>query len=205
MLLLMKPLKFIPHGAPPELTILLICRNSLFSDLFSRINVLPLNTTSLISQFYSYSEMETDIKIIKYARLASIIIFLVSLTQKCYCTTTNCSDSIMVLLLGWAAIFSTGAGLSWFANPLLLAAWIMIKKNLKAAMFLSVFSFLLALFFLVFDQIVDNEGGIAHPIISHNAGYWLWVFSHLVMLTSTFVLMYRYNVRNKTVTRPRYF
>ena len=149
--------------------------------------------------------MEDDIKIIKYTRIASIVLFVISLTQKCYCTTTSCSDSIMVFLLGWAAIFSTGAGLCWFANPLLLAAWIVIKKNIKVAMFLSVFSFLLALFFLVFDQIVDNEGGIAHPIISYNVGYWLWTASHLVMVAGTFVLMYRHNVRNKTVTRPRYF
>jgi hypothetical protein len=26
-----------------------------------------------------------------------------------------------------------------------------------------------------------------------------------VMVSCTFILMYRYNVRNKTVTRPRYF
>lgn len=149
--------------------------------------------------------MSEDIKLRKYMMVFSVLLFLLSLTQKSYCTTTNCSDSIMVFLLGWAAIFSTGAGLCWFANPLLLAAWIMVKKNVKMAMFLSTSSFLLALFFLVFDHIVDNEGGITHPIISYNAGYWLWVCSHLVMVACTFILMYRFNVRNKMVTRPRYF
>ncbi|MBL7915437.1 MAG: hypothetical protein JNL49_10375 [Bacteroidia bacterium] len=111
----------------------------------------------------------------------------------------------MVFLIGWAAIFSTCAGLCWFANPLLLMSWIFLKKNLKLSMFLSVASFLLALFFLVFDSIVDNENGGSHQIVSYKAGYWLWVASHAVMLIGTFVLMYRSNVRNKTVARVRHF
>jgi hypothetical protein len=149
--------------------------------------------------------MNEDEKISKKVIIVSILLFVLSLTQKCYCTTSNCSDSIMVFLLGWAAIFSTGAGLCWFANPLLLMSWIFLKKNLKLAMFLSVASFLLALFFLVFDSIVDNENGGSHQIVAYKAGYWLWVASHAVMLIGTFVLMYRSNVRNKTVARVRHF
>ncbi|MBK6640332.1 MAG: hypothetical protein IPG39_03425 [Bacteroidetes bacterium] len=149
--------------------------------------------------------MNEDEKISKKVIIVSIILFVLSLTQECYCTTSNCSDSIMVFLLGWAAIFSTGAGLCWFANPLLLMSWIFLKKNLKLAMFLSVASFLLALFFLVFDSIIDNENGGSHQIVSYKAGYWLWVASHAVMLIGTFVLMYRSNVRNKTVARVRHF
>ncbi|MBK8874189.1 MAG: hypothetical protein IPN13_09800 [Bacteroidetes bacterium] len=149
--------------------------------------------------------MNEDEKISKKVIIISIILFVLSLTQKCYCTTSNCSDSIMVFLLGWAAIFSTGAGLCWFANPLLLMSWIFLKKNLKLSMFLSVASFLLALFFLVFDSIVDNENGGSHQIVAYKTGYWLWVASHAVMLIGTFILMYRFNVRNKTIARVRHF
>jgi hypothetical protein len=139
--------------------------------------------------------MIEDEKLKTYILYSSIILFLLSLTQKCYCTTTNCSDSIMVLILGWAALSSSAAGMAWFANPLLFASWFFLKRNLKTAMFLSVFSFLLSLSFLMFDSILDNEGGIPHEIISYRLGYWLWLGSHLVMLLGTFVLMLRYNTR----------
>jgi hypothetical protein len=139
--------------------------------------------------------MIEDKKLKTYILYASIILFVFSLTQKCYCTTSNCSDSIMVLILGWAAFSAGAVGMVWFANPLLFASWFFLKRNLKTAMFLSVFSFLLSLSFLMFDSILDNEGGIPHEIISYRLGYWLWVLSHLVMLLGTFVLMLTYNTR----------
>lgn len=77
--------------------------------------------------------------------LGSVILFLFSLTQKCYCTTSECGDSIMVFLLGWAALISGGAGLSWLANPLLFASWLTLNKKLKTSMFFSVFAALLSL------------------------------------------------------------
>ncbi len=135
----------------------------------------------------------------------SMAFFVFSLSQKSYCTTTSCSDSVMVFLLGWAAIFTTGAGICWLANPLLFAGWMLLKRNVKLAMFLSVISTLLSLLFLTFSSIVDNEGGISHPIISYKAGYWLWLASHLSLLICTFILMYRSNVRNKTVAKVRHF
>lgn len=139
--------------------------------------------------------MQEDKKLKKYILLISITLFVLSLTQKCYCTTTQCGDSIMVFLLGWAAAFSGGAGIAWIANPLLFASWFLLKKNLKTAMFLAVFAALLSLSFLLFDGIVDNEGGQPHQIISYKAGYWLWTGSSICMLVGTFVLMLRHNTR----------
>ena len=150
-------------------------------------------------------EIQEDNLLKKRIKQISMVFFVLSLTQKAYCTTTNCSDSIMVFLLGWAAIFSTGAGICWFANPLLFGSWFLLKKNLKLSMFMGMTSALLALFFLMFSSIVDNEGAIPHPIISYNMGYWLWVCSTVTMLIGTYVLMYRHNVRNKTVARVRHF
>lgn len=101
----------------------------------------------------------------------------------------------MVFLLGWFAMIKGGAGISWLANPLLFAAWIKLKKNLKASMFLSMFAALISLSFLLFDSIIDNENGQEKEIISYRAGYWLWVTSGVVMLVGTYTLMLRHNTR----------
>ncbi len=141
----------------------------------------------------------------KRIRRLSVVLFIISLSQKSYCTTTSCSDAVMVFLLGWAALFSTGAGVCWLANPLLISGWLLIKKNLRMAMFFSVAATLLSLFFLIFPAIIDNESNIPHPIVSYKAGYWLWVLSNVTLLIGTCLLMYRSNIRNKTVTCPRHF
>lgn len=139
--------------------------------------------------------MMEDEKLKKYFQRISILLFILSLTQKCYCTTTTCSDSIMVFLLGWAAIISGGAGICWVANPLLYVSWMLLKKNLKASMFLAMGATLTSLAFLLFGSISDNEGGVQHQIISYKAGYWLWTGSAICMLIGTFTLMLRHNTR----------
>jgi glycerol-3-phosphate acyltransferase PlsY len=136
-----------------------------------------------------------DKKLERGILLGSVILFLLSLTQKCYCTTAECADSIMAFLLGWAALFSGGAGLTWLANPLLFAAWLTLNKKLKTSMLLSVFAALISLSFLLFDAVLDNESNQMHPVISYRPGYWLWTASALVMLAGTFVLMFRHNTR----------
>jgi hypothetical protein len=134
-------------------------------------------------------------KLRKTIMLGSIFLFLVSLTQKCYCTKAECSDSIMVFLLGWVALLSGGIGLTWLAHPLLFASRLALNKKPKASMFLSVFTALLSLSFLLFDSVLDNESNQKHPIISCQPGYWLWMASALCMLLGTFVLVFRHNTR----------
>ncbi|MES2645796.1 MAG: hypothetical protein V4717_02885 [Bacteroidota bacterium] len=147
-----------------------------------------------------------DRKLKKAFLLSSALLFLLSLTQKCYCTTSQCADSILVFLLGWAAAFS-GAGFSWLANPLLFAAWLTLRRNLRASMFLSVFATLVSLSFLLFDNITDNEAGQQKQIIAYKPGYWLWVASSASMLIGTFTLMLKHNTRiaiEKAKTKPGY-
>lgn len=127
--------------------------------------------------------------------LTSLLLFLISLTQQCYCTPADCGDSLIVLLLGWAALLSGGAGIAWLANPLLVASWILLRKNCKAAMFLSVAATLFSLSFLLFDSVIANEAGHKQPIISYKSGYWLWASSNLSMLIGSFYLMLRHNTR----------
>lgn len=137
-----------------------------------------------------------DKQLKKTILVSSIVLFLLSLTQKCYCTTSQCGDSALVFLLGWASLASGGAGFSWIANPLLFVAWFTLRKNLKASMFVSVVAALLCLSFLLFDSIADNGGEQKHRIISYKPGYWLWAASSISMLFGTFALMLRHNTRN---------
>lgn len=138
--------------------------------------------------------MIEDLKLKNIFLTISAVLFALSLTQKCYCTISTCSDSIMVFILGWAAAFS-GAGITWLANPLLFASWALLKKKLKTAMILSSAAALLSLFFLMFSSITDNENNQAKEIVSYQPGYWLWMGSCVVMLIGTFTLMLRHNTR----------
>lgn len=76
-----------------------------------------------------FTTMLPDEKIRKIALISSMALFALSLTQKSYCTTSTCSDSIMVFLLGWAALFSGIEGIIWLANPFLFFAWVLLKKK----------------------------------------------------------------------------
>lgn len=118
---------------------------------------------------------------LKWALLASIGCFLLSLTMDCFCTTVNCSHSSLVFLLGWLSMLQLGPGITWLANPLLIAAWIGARKQKGWALPISLLAFIISLSFLLFGQITDNEGGIAHPIVSYKAGYWLWVVSPVIL------------------------
>lgn len=136
-----------------------------------------------------------DEKIKKYIRVTSIVLFAASLTQKCYCTTSNCGDSLPVLLIGWLGMFSGGATLTWLANPFLFISWILVPKNLKSAMIFSTLAGLFSMGFLMFDAVVDSEAGHVNQIIAYKAGYWLWLSSCWVMLIGSFWLQLRENSR----------
>ena len=128
--------------------------------------------------------------------IISAILFLFSLTQKCYCTTSQCGDSIMAFLLGWFAVLTGGAGISWIANPLLFTSWIVFRKNIKISFFLSLLATLFAFSFLLFDTILANEAGHYQQIISYKAGYWLWVSSSVSMLAGTFLVLLKQKTNN---------
>lgn len=144
-----------------------------------------------------------DKRIMKTVLIASMLCFALSLTQKCYCTTTNCSDSFMVFILGWAAVFSGGAGLTWLANPLLFASWFFLKRKLETSMFMGSLAFLVTLLFMMFGSVVDNESSISHQVISYKPGYWLWVTSSACMWLGTSVLKLRKNTREAILRKKQ--
>ncbi len=112
----------------------------------------------------------------------SLSLFIASLTQKCYCTSNSCGDSLAALLVGIFGVFTGGAGLTWLANPLLFAAWIFWKEDLRFSLWASTVATAVSLSFLSFDTIMVDEAGHYSKIISYQAGYWLWVSSSMTML-----------------------
>jgi uncharacterized membrane protein len=112
---------------------------------------------------------------------SSIVIFIISLTQECFCTFEGCADSIIVLVFGFFGILSGGVGLSWFANPLIIASWILIKNN-KISTILSIIAFVLSFSFLFFKEIMTDESGNLREILGYKLGYWLWLLSIFITL-----------------------
>ena len=130
----------------------------------------------------------------------SICLFLGSLTQKAYCTSDSCGDSIMVFILGPFAVLLGGAGFTWLANPLLIFAWIVNNKHPKMVMIASLLSTVIAISFLTFHQIIEDEAGNYRQIISYKLGYWLWVASAATMLFGTVVNYIRTKIQLMTKT-----
>ncbi len=127
--------------------------------------------------------MKEDIQHLKNTYLIiSLLSFIFSLTQICFCTTVNCSDSIEILIIGFFGLITGGACITWLANPLLLIAWIYLKKRPKQSIIFSGLAFIFSISFLFFDKILANEAGHYLEITQYRLGYWLWLFSSLIML-----------------------
>lgn len=115
------------------------------------------------------------------AYILSIGVYLLSLTQKCYCTTASCGDSLAVLFSGIIGVFLGGAGLTWLANPVLFASWFYHKRAPLGSLICSVVAVLIMISFLFFKRIVADEAGTYKNIVAYKAGYWLWLSSAIIM------------------------
>jgi hypothetical protein len=83
-----------------------------------------------------------------------------------------------------------GAAMTWFANPILAASWILSKRNPLLSLTGSLLATLISLSFLLFHNIIDNEAGHYNTIISYKLGYWLWVASSTSMLIGNCILYF---------------
>ena len=127
--------------------------------------------------------------LIKITLGVSIGFMLFALTQEAYCTTEGCMHSIRAFIFGIFGMFIGGnETLTWFANPLLILAWLLIKYR-KTSFLLSLLSTLIAVSFLIFDEVVITEAGHSSIITRYTLGYWLWIASHSVMLLGNVLLM----------------
>ena len=92
--------------------------------------------------------------------------------------------------------YKVGATLSWLANPALLIAWLTYKKSKTTSLVFTILSLTLMLSFLMFDEVINNEAGHYHKIISYKAGYWLWLSSSAVLAAGA-LLKRRITYHNK--------
>jgi len=114
--------------------------------------------------------------------ISSVALFIVSLTQKCFCTDDSCGDSAAVLVSGFFGVFICPAGFTWLANPSILTSWITFNKKPVMSLITGLIAVILSVSFLFFRRIVANEGGSYSTIISYKLGYWLWTASSSIML-----------------------
>jgi hypothetical protein len=111
---------------------------------------------------------------------ASMLLFLVSLTQKAF-HTDNPDDgwnpSVALLLVGWVGVL--GGVFTWLANPLLVASWALMHSRPRrvAALICALASLGLALTFLLQRKLLTDGAGNYSTITGYALGYWLWVSS----------------------------
>ena len=111
--------------------------------------------------------------------VCSLALFILALTEKSYCTNAGCGDSAAVFLAGVLGVYYGGACLVWLANPIFILSWV-LNEYLKWSILLSFIALLIALSFLRFNEIIDDEGGNIRQIISYQNGYWFWIASMVV-------------------------
>lgn len=114
-------------------------------------------------------------------------LLVTSLTQKCYCTTDQCGDSWAAFVFGFLGFFAGGAALCWIANPLVILSWLTIKNN-RVSLIFSIAAVIMAAAFLLFPDIIANEAGHHHKIVSYETGYWLWLSSMLTTCLGNLVI-----------------
>lgn len=132
----------------------------------------------------------------------SVVVFIISLTQKSYCSSFGLCDNFgfLSLFFGWIGVFMLHIpAFTWLANPLLLGSWIFFRKNPKTSFILSIIAFGLMLSFLLVDEIISNEAGTKSKVVFYGLGYWLWIFSSFIMLIGNFINW----KKNKYKPQPR--
>lgn len=118
--------------------------------------------------------------------IISIMLWLISMSQKAYCVDGNCGEpwsGLICLLFGFLSLFFYSyAAVSWFLNPLMIISYFIPLKNINTKLLLALASVLFGLSFLLFDEIVKNEAGHFGKITGYEIGYWLWVASAIINL-----------------------
>ena len=139
----------------------------------------------------------SDTSIKKISLFSSIGLLMVSLTQKSFCTQSGCDDySIFTFLFGGLGFFLSPAGLTWLANPLVIAAW--VNNKLQRSLIYSLLALLLSVSFLFFNKVVIDEAGLYSKIIGYKLGYWLWLASMAVMAVGNIFLFLRSRQQHST-------
>lgn len=115
----------------------------------------------------------------------SIGLYIISLTQKSYCSSFESCDNLgfLSLIFGWFGVFMLHVpAFPWLANPMLLISWLTFNKKSKTSFMLSIGAFTLMISFLLVDEIISNEAGTKSKVVFYGLGYWLWLLSSFIMV-----------------------
>ena len=131
----------------------------------------------------------------------SLILYIFSLTQESYYVDkidySSWSNSLVLLLIGWIGlIMGGGAAISWLANPFIFLSWIFFFKNIRFSIFFSTISFIFALSFLCFDNVITSEAPTFSKITKYKIGYWIWLTSIFIFLIGS-IFIYNKGGLNK--------
>ncbi len=135
------------------------------------------------------SKLKTGILIV------GIGLFAFSLFNVCFCTDNGCRTSIESLFIGWLAMLTGGAAITWLANPFLIITWILLIKNKKSAWLFGLIASIISISFLKFQVIIENEAGHYNSITKIGLGYWLWLsscFTTFIGSMAIRILKYKY-------------
>lgn len=124
----------------------------------------------------------------------SILLWLVSLSQRAYCTNNDCGEKwsgLAIVISGIFGIFNFGATISWYANPFIFISWLTYKKY-KVSLIFSLLALIFGLSFLTFEEIIINEGGFMGDITGYATGFYLWNLSFTIMIIANIL-----NLTNK--------
>jgi hypothetical protein len=117
--------------------------------------------------------------------ILSILLFVASLFLDAFYTSQenprSWSLGFGLLVCGWLGLFD--GIVAWLANPLLLAAWILLLLRWPRGIWPLVFAvaaLALALSFLRVDDLMVDEAGGRAMVTGYGPGYWVWMSSMLV-------------------------
>jgi hypothetical protein len=167
----------------------------------------------------------TEGNITKLTIILSVTFYLSSLTQTAYCTY-DCKSSLTVFLVGLLGVLTEigsivssimdkingqtntmniniGATFTWLANPIIVFSLIIFRHSKRTALILSTISSALILLFLVFDRVVDDVAGHYSKVTNIKLGYWLWLFSSLIIMIGSLIITKRKKVDNENKTQSK--
>ncbi len=130
-------------------------------------------------------------------RLLSILLFLASLPQR-VCLTQSSGNSDGWFYGGQLLLLGLFFGVcvpyvAWFANPPLVAAWILMSKPRRGILALSfaILSLALACCFPLQKQFMRDEAGNMSDITRYASGYYWWLASIATALVACIVSVIR--------------
>jgi hypothetical protein len=102
------------------------------------------------------------------------------------------------LIAGW---YAAAEGIyAWWANPLLLVAWITFRsKSPVVSSLCTVVALAAMVSFLSVHRIEVSEGGGSARISGYGVGYWIWILSGLALLVGNTIRV----IRQRTDTSNR--